>query len=94
MTWITSAIVAVGFAAVVLSIAWAFAPKGWRTIVANALSGFAITVVPLAQPIFDQLTVVAWNDVFDATTAVFITVAVNVMNIWLRKITTTPMGEA
>ena len=93
MSWIISAVAALVFALIVLAIVWTFVPKGWRTIAANTLSGALLSASPLVLPILEQIQFVPWGEVVDGRTAVFITLAVNLLNIVLRYATTTPVGE-
>ena len=88
MDWLISMIVAFGFVAAILVVAWAFAPKGWRTVVANTLAAVGVTIGPLLE----HLASVPWHEVMDKKTAFLIVLAVNAMNILLRKLTDSPMG--
>lgn len=89
MSWISSAAFAIAFAGVILAVAWTLAPKGWRTRAANLLS---IGLV-LAAGGLEYLSGVYWHDVFDAKTATFVVIAVNLMNLLLRQFTSTPAGK-
>ena len=93
MNWIVSAVAALVFAAVVFAIVWPFTSKGWRTVAVNAVTGALLSASPLVLPIFEQIHAVPWGEVVDARTAVFITLAVNIINIGLRCVTTTAVGE-
>ena len=93
MDWIVSAATALVFALFVLVIVWTFVPKGWRTVAANAISGALLSASPLVLPLLEQIQFVPWGEVVDARTAVFITLAVNLINIVLRSVTTTALGE-
>ena len=68
-----------------LALAFRFAPKGWRTIVANAV---VLLFVPLVE------IVPAVQAALPDTWSVWAIAGVNVMNMWLRKITTTAIGKS
>ena len=58
------------------------AMKGWRTITVNILS----TAVPF-------LMLTEWREVFPEAYLPFWMLFVALMNVWLRMITTTPVGR-
>ena len=57
--------------------------KGWRTVTFNVLS----TVVPI-------ISLTEWRAVFPSEWLPYWLLAVAIANIYLRTITTTPMGRA
>lgn len=63
--------------------------KGWRTVIVNA-----VMAAPLA---WDVIWAVIQTSEFQALIPAqympFYALAVSAVNIWLRKITTTPMGH-
>lgn len=94
MDWLMSVIVAVGVVSAASIIAWAVAPKGWRTVVANAAAGVLVFAGPAVGDALHYLSGVPWHDVTtDKPTAIATTFAVIVMNGMWRKFTTTPMGR-
>ena len=64
--------------------AFYFAPKGWRTMVVNTVVVF---LTGLSQ------SIEAVRDALPDEWAVYAVVAVNVMNLVLRWVTTTPVGK-
>ena len=56
--------------------------KGWRTIAFNILS----TIIPI-------ISLSEWNDVFPAEWLPYWLLVVAVANVYLRTITTTPIGR-
>lgn len=89
MDALTGIIIAVGFAAVILLVAWAIAPKGWRTIVANSLAVASVYVSPLIL----HLMSIPWSEVYNAQTAFWIIQGLALLNLLLRLVTDTPVGE-
>jgi hypothetical protein len=63
--------------------------KGWRTVIANAFMG----AVPLVLLLLAYLQTLDVSSVFSPVGVLVYTVAVNVVNIALRYITTTPVGS-
>ena len=81
-------IAAVLVVAVMLLLSLVVAPKGWRTMVFNALSA----IPPLAASVGAVLTGFDWTTVLSSKGAALAGLAVLVGNAILRSITTTPMG--
>jgi len=94
MEWFASVISAVVFSLIVVTIVYFLAPKGWRTVAFNSVSGILLATVPLIEPLLGQFQIVPWGQVFDVKTAVLVTLFVNCLNVVLRSITNTPVGEA
>lgn len=64
------------------------APKGWRTIVVNAVAG----IIPVATVFFDALANVDLTKFLDKPMALGLGLGVIVVNLFLRAITTTAVG--
>ena len=62
--------------------------KGWRTVAFNALTGAA----SVALLVLGYLQTVDLSSVLSPRDALFAAVAINVANIVLRAVTTTPLG--
>ena len=75
---------AIGIAIVGVGAAFYFAPKGWRTVATNAV----IAVLAPVAEVLPEIQAALPDD-----WAVYALVATNLMNLVLRKITTTPMGK-
>lgn len=56
--------------------------KGWRTIIFNAL-----------WPVLPILQMTEWYDIIPPKYLPFYMVAVALLGMWLRKQTTTPLGQ-
>lgn len=69
--------------------AMAFAPQGWRTVAANA----AVAVPVLALQLSDFLIHFNFGAILSPSEAAWLMLALNVLNIFLRSITSTPMGK-
>ncbi len=65
------------------------APKGWRTVVINALVGLPM----LAGQLLTLLAGFDFGAVMSPTAATWALLAVNAINIVMRNLTTTPLGE-
>lgn len=85
---ITAIVVTVALVALAAAAVW-FSPKGWRTVAANAAVGLPMV---LAE-ILNFAIGIDWKEVMPAGYAPLIVIGVNVLNIVLRAVTTTPMGE-
>jgi hypothetical protein len=66
------------------------APKGWRTIAAN---GASIGLIAAAE-VVAYLTSFDWKAIVPGDSAPLLVLVVNLLNIALRTITTTRIGEA
>jgi hypothetical protein len=66
-----------------------FAPKGWRTIAAN---GASIGLIAAAE-VISYLTAFDWKVIVPEESAPLLVLVVNLLNIALRTITTTRVGE-
>jgi len=64
--------------------------KGFRTVVVNALIGLAAAALVISE----QFTGFNWRDWMEPKYAPLAVIALNVLNTWLRSVTTTPMGKA
>lgn len=64
--------------------------KGWWTIIFNG----AIALAVIVMEFMPFLLGFQWRGVVDAATAAWIVLALNLANIGLRMITTTPPGKA
>jgi ABC-type Co2+ transport system permease subunit len=82
-------IVAIAIIVGVVLAALYFAPKGWRTIAAN---GASIGLIAAAE-VIAYLTSFDWRVIVPAESAPLLVLIVNLLNIALRTITTTPVGE-
>lgn len=69
-------------------IGWHFAPSGWRTVAVNG----AIFLLGIATEIVSYLLGVDWKTLVPPEYAPYAVMAVNVINIALRSVTTTPIG--
>lgn len=78
--------IGVGLVALASALAWAFAPKGWRTF---AFNGFAIGLES-APYLLDQLGVVDWSSLLGEHNGPFVAAAIGLCNVALRMVTTTP----
>lgn len=85
----TIAIVALMLAGVALAAAYVFAPKGWRTVVFNAMAA----VLLAAPELVDQLTGVDWASLLGDRYGPFVAAAFSLGNIVLRFSTTTAIGR-
>lgn len=65
------------------------APKGWRTVLFNAIAGVPV----VGSAIAEMLTGFEWTKVFDGRVASWVGLAVLILNVWLRAITGTPLGR-
>lgn len=63
--------------------------KGWRTIILNGLSAVLIG----GGELIGYLAGFSWGSVFSTETAMWLTLGLNIANIALRTMTTTPVGE-
>lgn len=79
-----AALLVVGFALV-----YFFAPKGWRTIAANVVAVLPIAADALVALAADPMFV----DILPAEIAPLYTVSVILANVYLRTVTTTPLGR-
>lgn len=66
-----------------------FMPKGFRTLIANAV----VVALPVAAETLAFLDVFDWRSILPPDYAGWVIMAVGVLNIWLRFVTTTPVGE-
>ncbi|MCC6889607.1 MAG: hypothetical protein IT536_13820 [Hyphomicrobiales bacterium] len=64
--------------------------KGWRTVILNAVCAGAI----LAVDVVGYLAGFSWDAVLSAKTAATVTLVLNVLNVALRFLTSTPVGAA
>ncbi len=64
--------------------------KGYRTILIN----FAVAILALAAEVASWLTTFDWGAWLPPQYAVWAIVTINVANIVLRFVTTTPVGRA
>lgn len=87
MWWITLLAIVVAVAA-----AFWFAPKGWRTIVVNAFVALGAAVPSIVDYLVNGGVNVA--ELVPAGMAVWIVPALSILNMVLRRITTTPMGKS
>jgi hypothetical protein len=67
-----------------------FAPKGWRTVAAN---GASIGLIAAAE-VISYLTAFDWKTIVPESSAPLLVLIVNLLNIALRTITTTRVGES
>jgi|GEM_PF-5988457 len=93
MDWVTAVILALAIVTAASIIAWAAAPKGWRTIVANAVAGAFVVAAPMIDAVLDYLVGVPLHELFDQKTAIALSLAIGLMNAVWRKFTTTPIGK-
>lgn len=63
--------------------------KGWRTVILNAIPAGLIG----GGELLGYLAGFSWGSVFSVETAMWLTFGLNVANIVLRTVTTTPVGE-
>ena len=63
--------------------------KGWRTIAINLSVGALVAITESAR----YLAVFDWREVLPADLAPWAILFFALLNIWLRAITTTPMGK-
>lgn len=63
--------------------------KGWRTVAVNLSVGAFAAMVESAR----YLAVFDWREVLPANLAPWAILFFALVNIWLRAITTTPMGK-
>lgn len=63
--------------------------KGFRTIIVNS----AIAALPIIAEMLAFLDVFDWKSILPAEYAGWLFLAVGLLNIWLRFVTTTPVGE-
>jgi hypothetical protein len=63
--------------------------KGWRTIILNALIAAGMVALEIVQ----YADGVPWREVLPDQYALYVVIGVNVLNIVLRSITTTPVGR-
>lgn len=63
--------------------------KGFRTIIVNA----AVAALPLACEFLAFLDVFDWRSVLSSQSAGWLILLIGLLNIGLRFITTTPVGE-
>ena len=63
--------------------------KGFRTLILNAL----IVLVPVLGETLSFLDVFDWKSVLPPQYAGFAILIIGLLNIWLRFITTTPVGK-
>lgn len=63
--------------------------KGFRTIIVNA----AVAALPLAFEFLAFLDVFDWRSVLSSESAGWLILLIGLLNIGLRFITTTPVGE-
>ena len=75
--------------AVILILSYYFAPKGWRTVVFNAISTVASVLIPTVSYLADF----PWAQYLEPQVAVVLIVGINLANKWLRSITTSPVGK-
>lgn len=78
---------------IAIGIAWAvvyrFAPKGWRTIATNVVALLPV----VADVIASMLTDGAFADLLPAELMPAYTIALVMANVYLRTVTTTPLGR-
>jgi hypothetical protein len=77
-----------GIAALVGAAIW-FSPKGWRTVAVNAAAALPMILLELAN----FAVGVNWAELFPAEWMPRVLIAVNVLNMVLRYVTTTRVGE-
>lgn len=63
--------------------------KGFRTLIFNT----AIAVLPVLGETLAFLDVFDWKTILPPEYAGWFILAIGLLNIWLRMITTTPVGE-
>lgn len=83
MSWLGSAAIAICFVCVVLTIAYSFAPEGWRTYTSSFLAAALIGL----DLVLDQLIGVPWDTVFDQKTATLVALMVSLMSAFSKYIT-------
>ncbi len=89
MDLMLSAMIGLGFVAVIFTGVWFFAPKGWRTAWFNGVTG----VGAIAAPITEHIAKTNWETVTDPETAFFVVQGATLGNIVWRVKTTTPIGK-
>lgn len=70
-------------------IAYLLAPKGWRTIVVNIVNAGATALGMLST----ELTNFPWTKLLDQQTAYGVILAVLIVNVILRSVTNTKIGQ-
>lgn len=78
------AIVGLGFA-----LAMSVAPQGWRTVVFNAIASLPM----IGATVADALSGFDWTRVLDGKAASIAGLAILVLNVALRAMTSTPIGK-
>jgi hypothetical protein len=68
--------------------------KGWRTVLVNTIMGLPVFIDALLPVAAAILADPQLPDIIPAAWLPYYTTAVIVVNIWLRAITTTPIGKA
>lgn len=84
-----SAILILALVAAAALAAFLFAPKGWRTVFVNGVLG----LLALAGELVSYGLGFDWKTVVPAEYAPWALLALNLLNIVLRKVTTSPMGQ-
>ncbi|MFO1183656.1 MAG: hypothetical protein U1E56_02565 [Bauldia sp.] len=82
-------ILVLSLVAIAFLLALNVAPKGWRTALFNALAGIPVVGAVIA----DALGGFDWTRVLDGKAASWAGLAVIVLNVALRAMTTTPIGK-
>lgn len=85
----TEAAIVLAVLAILVSAAIYFAPKGWRTIAANVVAGGAVVLGTL----LDALSGFDWREVLPPDYAAYVVLAMTILNLVLRVVTTTPIGQ-
>lgn len=83
-------IITISVVAVVLASCYFLTPPPYsRTVATNGLSA----IIAIALPLLDYLAGFHWQGLLTAQNALVLVLALNVANIFLRTVTTTPRGK-
>jgi hypothetical protein len=85
-----STFITIGAMAVLFLAILAWAPKGWRTALANLVAAVPVVGAEVAS----QLGGFDWTKVMSPQNAGLAALVVLVMNVVLRAVTTTPIGKS
>jgi hypothetical protein len=67
--------------------------KGYRTVIVNALAG-AVAAIELALPVMmEVIGMPEWRGLLPQGWLPYYALGLALLNLWLRSITTTPLGK-
>jgi hypothetical protein len=67
--------------------------KGYRTIIVNALAGLVAALELLLPAVLELVGMPEWRGVLPPGWLPYYALGLALANIWLRSITTTPLGK-